>query len=189
MRCSHASSQKLIDWLVRCHGQAGEAARVRERQRGGEKDMATVGWKMRRLYVCVGGLEGRNPHMYVHTQLANSGLVLVSCPWPRRAQESAVSLWRIDTDGPLTLRPDTTEPPPPSLSPSSLLPPSFFSSSQPMPRGHVWEETYRGGEASLCLDCGLHYNMPSCHPHSASLLASYLLAMLATVLWSFYHFI
>lgn len=31
--------------------------------------------------------------------------------------------------------------------------------------------------------------MPSCHPHSATLLASYLLAMLATRLWSFYHFI
>lgn len=31
--------------------------------------------------------------------------------------------------------------------------------------------------------------MPSCHPHSATLLASYLLAMLATQLWSCYHFI
>lgn len=30
MRCSHASTLKLIDWLVRCHGQVGEAARGRE---------------------------------------------------------------------------------------------------------------------------------------------------------------
>lgn len=65
---------------------------MRERQRDGEKDMAAAGWKMRRFYVCVEGLEGRDPHTHTHTQLASSGLVLVSCPWPRWAQESAVSL-------------------------------------------------------------------------------------------------
>lgn len=91
-----------------------------------------------------------------------------------------------------TLRSDTPKPPPLSLAPSSLLPPSFLPlrlSSRPMPGGHVWEEMYWGGRASLHLDCGLHLNMPSCHPHSAALWPSYLLAVLATRLGSLYHFI
>lgn len=69
-----------------------------ERQRDGEEDKASAGWKMRRLYGCaVGrGLRGfetiSNARALVRAQLAGSGLVLVSCPWSRRAQESAVSL-------------------------------------------------------------------------------------------------
>lgn len=42
--------------------------RERERQRDGEKDTATVGWKMRRLYVCFGGCGvGMLAHMHACT--------------------------------------------------------------------------------------------------------------------------
>lgn len=44
-------------------GRLGE----RERQRDGEKDMATVGWKMRRIYVCVEGLKCAHTHKHRHT--------------------------------------------------------------------------------------------------------------------------
>lgn len=141
-------------------GRPGE----RERQRDGEEDMATVGWKMRSVYVCVRGLRGWNAHtrthMHAHTRLASSGLVLVSCPWLRRAQESAVSLWRIDTDTPYPSAPDTPKPPPPSLNPSSPLPPSSSSAAGPCLVGMFErrriEEGVEAGGAGLHLDCGLY---------------------------------
>ena len=147
MQCSHASSLKLIDWLVRCHGQVGEAGRAgwgREMVRiwlvlGGRWDIYICVL----VYVCVYVWETNSR---ARTQLASSGLVLVSCPWPWRAQESAVSLWLIDTDTPQTPAPrhsQTSTSIPQSLQPSASL--LLFFSSWPMPGGHFFEETCWGG--------------------------------------------
>lgn len=174
MQCSHASSLKLIDWLVRCHGQAGEAGRAREAERW--REGYGYCWMEDETYICVcwGAEMCAHTHTpththtsahtltHMHTQLASSGLVLVSCPWPRRAQESAVSLWRIDTDTPHPSAPrhsQTSTSIPQSLQPLYLPPPHHQEPAYAWwacLRGDVLGWGWRRVGASLHLDCGLY---------------------------------
>lgn len=155
MRCSHASSPKLIDWLVRCHGQAGEAGRESEAERwpgygySGMEDETCI-----YIHACVDGAFAQSIctplHIHLCTQLASSGLVLVSCPWPRgrRSQLSACDglIQTPPRSLRLHLRPwhsQTSTSIPQSLQPSASL--LLLFSSWPMPGGHIWMETYWRG--------------------------------------------
>lgn len=114
---------------------------------------------------------------YAHKQLASSSLVLVSCPWPWRAQESAVSFWRIDTGTP---HPSASTPTLPNiyLHPSVL--PALYCSPPPLPLqqpAHAWwaclrRDVLKSGDKATYWPW-LYWNMPNCHSESASRLASY----------------
>lgn len=149
--------------------------------------------------------------MDTHKQFASFAWVLVSCPWPQRAQESAVSQWRIDTG---TSPPSTSSSALPNLHLHSSIPPDTpspsFSRVRLMPGGHVWVVWSKGLEkwkwASIltvaCIRTSLLVTRPLCSSfgficftyvtYSPAISSTYLLAcgiqLLETLLFLFLLF-
>lgn len=147
-------------------GRQGE----RERQRDGEKDMATVGWKMRRIYECVGG-GGVCGGVEMHTCTYTHSWPALAWFWSvarghggHRSQLSAC-------DGLIQTPPHPSASAPtlpnlhlhPSIPPALYLPPPPPSSSSAagpclvgmFERRRIEGGVGRGG-AGLHLDCGLY---------------------------------
>lgn len=200
MQCSHASTLKLIDWLVRCHGQAGEAGRAREAERWRER----YGYCLvedetyTRVCLCVGVLHCWNAHALSRTR----GRMHTNS-WPALAWFWSVALGHGEHrsqlsafDG-LIQAPLTPLPPPQHSQTSTSIPQSFqpfiallllllfLFSSQPMPGGHVWEETYWRVGTRLHIDPGCTGTCPIV-TLSQPPVWHHILAVLATNLWSRY---